>query len=85
MHGQNFTHKTKQCSTLKKEAKKLKKGRENGGHENGKKKREYNLSKEEIHALAAFAKDAMAKEYENVNEELKDFENMSVSGDKAEE
>ena len=85
MHGQNSTHKTKQCRTLKKEAEKLKKGRKNGGRENGMKKREYNPSKEEIHALVAFAKDAMAKEYKNVNKELKNFKNMSESGDEAKE
>ena len=42
----------------------------------------YNPTKEEIHALAAFAKDTMAKEYKNVNKELANFENMSMSGNK---
>ena len=41
----------------------------------------YNPSKEEIHALAAFAKEAMAKEYKNFNKELANFENISMSGD----
>ena len=70
---------------LKKETKKLKKGRKNGGRDNGKKEREYKPSIEEIQALAAFAKDTMAQEYKNVNKELKKIENMSVSGNKAEE
>ena len=30
LHGQNSTHSTEQCRTLKKEANKFKKGRENG-------------------------------------------------------
>ena len=85
MHGEISTHKTEQCRTLKKEAEKLKKGRENGGRENGKKKCEYNPSKEKIHALAAFAKEAMAKEYKNVNEEFKNFKNISVFGDESKE
>ena len=45
----------------------------------------YNPSKEEIHALAAFAKEAMAKENKKVNEELANFENMSMSGSESEE
>ena len=77
LHGHNPTHTTEQCRTLKKEAEKHKKGSENG--EKGRKKRNYNPSKEEIHALAAYAKQAMKKEYDNVTEELKTFENMSVS------
>ena len=59
LHGHNSTHSTKQCRTLKK-VKKHKKDCENGDHKNT--KRGYNPSKEDIHALAAFAKDAMAKE-----------------------
>ena len=46
------------------------------------KKRKYNPSKEDIHALAEFTKEQIAKEYKNVNKELKNFENMSVSGNK---
>ena len=40
----------------------------------------YNPTKDKIHALAVFAKDAMKNEYNNVNKELANFENMSVSG-----
>ena len=43
----------------------------------------YNPSKEEVHALAEFSKEAMTKEYKNVNKEMKNFENMSMSGNKA--
>ena len=42
------------------------------------KKRDYTPSKEEIHALAAYAKQAMKREYNNIGEELKTFENMSI-------
>ena len=79
LHGQNSTHSTEQCRTLKKEADKFKKGRENG--DKSKNRCEYVPSKEEIHALAAFAKEQMAKEVSKVDEELKNFENMSVSDD----
>ena len=43
------------------------------------KKRKCVPSKEKIHALAAFAKEQMAKEVNKVDEELKNFKNMSVS------
>ena len=81
LHGHNPTHSTKQCHTLKREAENHKKTRENGDRKNT--KRTYTPTKEEIHPLAAFAKDTMAKEYKNVNKELANFENMSMSGDKA--
>ena len=42
----------------------------------------YHPTKEEIHALAAFTKDAMKKESFDINKELANFENMSVSGNK---
>ena len=48
-----------------------------------KNKCKYNSSKEEIQALAAFTKEAMAKEYKNVHKELANFKNISMSGDKA--
>ena len=76
-------HSIKQCCTLKKEAGKHKKGRENGNHKNT--KRRYNPSKEEIHALAAFSKEAMVKEYENGNKELANFEIMPMPGNEADE
>ena len=65
LHGHNPTHRTKKCCTLKKEAKKHKKGRKYGDHSNT--KRGYNPRKEEIHALAAFPKETMTKEYKNIN------------------
>ena len=80
LHDHNPTHSTKQCRTLKREAEKHKTTRENGDRENT--KRAYTPTKEEIHELVAFAKDAMAKEYKNVNTELANFENMSMSGNK---
>ena len=83
LHGHNPTHSTEQCRTLKKEAKKHKKGRENGDWKNT--KHTYNPSKDEIHMLAAFTKEAMAKEYKNVNKELENFKNMSMSSKKADE
>ena len=58
MHGKNPTHTTKQCRTLKREVEKQKKSRENNG-ENKSSKLRYHPSQEEIHALAAFAKDAL--------------------------
>ena len=61
LHGHNPTHSTKQCCTLKREAEKHRKTCKNGDHKNT--KRAYTPTKEDIHALAAFAKDAMAKEY----------------------
>ena len=79
LHGHNPTHSTEQCHTLKKEAEKHKKSRKNGDRKNT--KRAYNPNKEEIHALAAFSKEAMAKECKNFNDELNNFENMSMSGD----
>ena len=42
----------------------------------------YHPTKEEIHALAAFAKDLMKKDSFDVHKELANFENMSVSGNK---
>ena len=51
------THGIKQCRTLKKEAEMHNKTYKNGEQKNS--KRAYNLTKEEIHALAAFAKDAI--------------------------
>ena len=65
LHGHNPTHNIKKCCILKKEAEKHKKIRENGNRKNA--KRAYTPTKEEIHALTAFSKDPMAKEYENVN------------------
>ena len=78
LHGHNPTHITKQCITLKKEAEKHKKTCQNGKQKNS--KCAYNPTKDKIHALAVFAKDAMKNEYNNVNKELANFENMSVSG-----
>ena len=69
LHVPNHTHITKQCRALKKEAEKHKKVAKNGDRKNT--KCGYNPSKEEIHALAMFAKEQMTKEYKNVNEELK--------------
>ena len=80
LHGHNPTHSTKQCRTLKKEAEKHQKTCKNGKRK--KSKRAYNPTKEEIHALAAFAKDAMAIKYKNINKEPENFENMSMSGNK---
>ena len=65
---------------MKKEAEKHKKTRENGERKNS--KRVYKPTKEEIHALAAFTKDEMTKEYKHFNKELANFENMSMSGNK---
>ena len=45
-------------------------------------KQAYNPTKEEIQGLTAFSKDVMKKEYNNVNEELANFNNMSMSGNK---
>ena len=83
LHGKNPTHSTKQCCTLKKEAEKHKKTCKNGERKNS--KRVYNPTKEEIHTLAAFAKDAMKKEYNDVNEEFANFKNMSMSGNEKDE
>ena len=77
------TYSTKQCHTLKKEAEKHKKTRENGNRKTS--KRAYNPTKEEIHPLTSFAKDAMKKEYRDVKKELANLENMSVSSDKKDE
>ena len=64
-NNNNKDKKYKQCRTLKKEAEKHKKGHKNGNCKNT--KRRYNPSKEEINTLAAFSKEAIAKDYENVN------------------
>ena len=75
------THSTKQCCTLKKEAENHKKTCENSNCKNT--KCAYNPTKEEIHALAALSKEAMAKE--NDNKELANFKNMSMSSNKKDE
>ena len=80
MHRHKPTHSTKQCRTLKKEAKKHKKNRENDNCKNT--KRAYSPTKEEIHALTTFTKEEMAKENENVNKEFENFKNMSMYGNK---
>ena len=59
LHGHNPTHSTKMCRTLKKGAEKHQKTCENGKQKNS--KRAYKPTKEEIHVLTAFAKDAMKK------------------------
>ena len=64
LHGHNPTYSTKQCRTLKRETEKHKKTRKNDDRKNA--KRAYTPTKEEIHVLAAFAKDSMAKEYKNI-------------------
>ena len=81
LHGKNPTHTTKQCRTLKKEAEKHKKGRENCNRKN--KKHKYNPSKEEIHVLNAFAKEQLKAQCKNVDKELQKFENLSMSSNKA--
>ena len=78
LRGHNPTYRTKHCRTLKKEAEKHKKTRKNGDRK--KSKRVYTSTNEEIHALAAFSKEATAKE--NLNGLLENFENMSMSRDK---
>ena len=83
INKKNTTHSIKLCKTLKKEAEKHKKSCKNGKPKNS--KRAYHPSREEIHALAAFSKDTMKKEYNNLDGELKNFENMSLSGDKKDE
>ena len=45
-------------------------------------KRAYHPTKEEIHALTTFAKNTMKKESFDIDKELVNFKNMSVSGDK---
>ena len=80
MHGKNPTHTAKQCCTLKSEVKKQKKSCENNGKKKSSKRR-YHPTQEEIHALAAFARDALKRENSEVDEELANFETMSVSGD----
>ena len=45
----------------------------------------YTPTKEEIHALAAFVKDSLKRENCDINKEVANFENMSVSGDKEDE
>ena len=69
---------------LKREVEKKKKSHENNG-EKKTSKRGYHPTKEEIHALAAFSKDALKREKIKVDEELANFENMSVSGGKKDE
>ena len=83
LHRHNPTHSTKQCRTLKKEAETRKKGQKNGNRKN--KKRKYNPSKEEIHILAQCFKEHLTRECKDVNKELKNFKNMSMSGDKKDE
>ena len=77
LHGNNPTHSIKQCHTIKKKQK-TQKSCKNGDRKNT--KHRYYPSKEEIQALAAFSKETMVKEYKNVNKELRNFENMSMSG-----
>ena len=79
LHGQNPTHTTKQCRTLRKEAVKHRKSCKNGDRKN--KERRCNPSKDEIHALAAFSKEKLKAQCKNVDKELKNFQNMSISGD----
>ena len=80
LHGHNPTQSTKQCRTIKRGAEKHKKTCENGDWKNN--KCAYTPTKEDIHTLAAFDKYAMAKECNNVNKELTNFQNISMSGDK---
>ena len=84
MHGKNPTHTTEQCRTLKREVDKQKKSRDKNGEKKSS-KRGYNPSQEEIHALAAFARDALKRENSEVDEEIANFETMSVSGDEKDE
>ena len=63
---------------LKKEAEKHKKSCENGEQKNS--KCAYHPTKEKIHAIVAFAKDAMKNESFHVDKELANFEKISVSG-----
>ena len=46
------------------------------------KKGKYNFSKEEIHALEKISKEHLTRERKDANKVLKDFKNMSISGDK---
>ena len=68
---------------LKMEAEKHKKSCENGEKKTS--KRGYHPTKEEIHVLAAFAKDALKRENRKVDKELANFGGMSVSGDEKDE
>ena len=75
--GKKTTHSTNQCRTLKKEAEKHKKTCKNGNRKTSKPR--YHPTKEDIHALATFFKDVMKKD---IDKELANFKNMSMSGDK---
>ena len=65
---------------LKQGSKEAKKIRENGKNKTS--KRGYHPTKEEIHTLAAFAKNTLKRENSEVNKELTNFKSMSVSGNK---
>ena len=75
LHGKNGLHNSDQCRTLKQDAEKRKKEREHSG---GKSQR---VSKQEIHTIVQFAKQAMelAKNQPNNAGELNNFEQLSVS------
>ena len=77
LHGHNQAHSTNQCRTLKKETEKVKKFAEIGNRKN--KKCNYNPTKEEIHVLAKFSKEKLKMQCNNVDKELKNFENVPVS------
>ena len=63
LHGNNPTHNTNDCQTLKRQTKEQKKARNgNCNDKRNNKKKGYVPNKEEVHALVQFAKNSMKQE-----------------------
>ena len=78
IHGKNPTHNSDQCCILQEDAKRHKEERKKSSAKNGTKNP--HASKDELHAIVEFAKQAMKlANAKNKKEELNNFDDLSVS------